>query len=343
MENITELIMLLSSLSGPSGHENEVREAITERARQYADEVKTDAMGNLFAVKRCGREGAPRVMLCAHMDEIGFIVTGYEKGCLRFERVGGVDARMLPAREIKLLTAPPVYGVVGVMPPHALSKEEQDKTIAADKLFIDVGMDEETVQKRVPLGTYGVYAEKPAALADGMLSGKALDNRSCCAVLLKVLESAAAEPICADLCFAFSVQEEVGLRGAVTAAYGAAPDYAIVTDVTFADQPDAPKSKTFKLGGGAALGVAPSLNRRLGAAIRAVAEKNNIPYQTEVMSGSLGTDAWPIQVSREGVATAMVSLPIRYMHTPIETLLVQDAENCVSLISQTLLDFEEVL
>lgn len=338
-----QLAVQLGSAGGPSGSEDAARELAAEYLRPFVDEIETDVMGNLIALRRCGKEGARRLLLCAHMDEIGFIVTGHEKGFLRFATIGGVDARMLPAAEVRVLASEPLYGVVGVMPVHAMTREEQDKPVPVDKLFLDVGLSQEQALERVPLGTPAVYGGGVQRLGAEMLCGKSMDDRSCVAIIVKVMEALQGAELDVDVCCLISTQEELGTRGAITGGYGTHPDYAIVLDVTHGETPDAPKHKTFKLGGGAAIGVGPNFNRRLTDAIIDTAKDAGLDYQIEVIAGESGTDAWPIQVSREGVATALVSLPLKYMHSPVETLKISDAENIIELLAQFIKRAGEVL
>ena len=343
MMEYSELALGLSRVAGPSGWEDAVRQYLAEKISPFVDETHVDAMGNLLAFRRCGREGAPRIMLCAHMDQVGFVVTGHEKGYLRFAALGGVDPRMLPACERCVLTPEPLWGGVDVMPPHALSEADMEKPIPLERLYIDVGLTQEEAVKRVPLGTNVVFNSPAGLLGEDSLCGAALDDRSCCAIVFKVMEALSGQNLAADIICLFSVQEELGTRGAVTASYGARPDYAIVLDVTFGAQPDAPKHKTRALGCGAAIGVGPNLNRRLTQSLIDTAKALSLPYQIEVLPGSSGTDAWPIQVSRGGVATALISLPLKYMHTPVETLLTSDAENIIKLLTGFLQNAGEVL
>ena len=233
--------MELCALSSPSGFEGKAFERVQALLAPYADEIKTDAMGNLIATKRCGRPDAKMLMLDAHMDEIGLIVTGHEEGFLRFSAIGGVDQRMLPAREVKVLTDPPIFGVIDTLPVHTLTEDEMEKSIDADKLFIDVGLTQEEAEARVPLGTPVVYAGGVTELTENVLCGKSLDDRSCVAIALKTMEALSEAPLNVDLACLISTQEELGTRGATVGAYNVAPDYAIALDVTFASTPDTKK------------------------------------------------------------------------------------------------------
>ncbi len=331
---LKELITDLCGLSAPSGFEERAFTRAKELLSPYVDEIKTDALGNLIAMKRCGKADAKTLMFDAHMDEIGLIVTGIEKGFLRFANIGGIDPRMLPAREIKLLTETPIFGVIDTMPPHALSEEDMDRTIDAKKLFIDIGMSDEEAKKRVPLGTPAVFAGGVDELNEHVLCGKSLDDRSCVAIIIKTMELLSEKDLNVDLCCLFSTQEELGTRGAITGAYGAEPDYAIALDVTFASTPDSKKSEVLEMRKGPAIGMGPSMNRNITNRLIKTAQEKNIPYQLEIMGGDSGTNGWVIQVCREGVVTGIVSLPIRYMHSPVETMDISDAEAIVSLLTE---------
>lgn len=333
--------MELCSLPAPSGFEDRAFAYVKEKLAPYTDEIKTDAMGNLIAVQKCGKPGAKKLMLDAHMDEIGLIVTGHEEGFLRFSTIGGVDQRMLPAREVKILTEPPIFGVIDTLPVHTLTEDEMEKSIDADKLFIDVGFTQQEAEKQVPLGTPVVYAGGVYELTENVLSGKSLDDRSCVSIILKIMETLAGKDLGVDLYCLISTQEELGTRGAIVGAYNVEPDYAVALDVTFASTPDTKKGETMELRKGAAIGVGPNMHRELTERLVTLAKEKDIPYQFEIMGGNTGTDGWPIQVSRTGVATAVVSLPIRCMHTPVETMDLTDAEAVVALISEFALSFGE--
>ena len=330
--DLKKLTMELCAISGPSGFESGVYAYASDYLRPYADEIKTDALGNFMAIRRCGKPLAKTFLLDAHMDEIGFIITAVDKdGSLRFASLGGVDARMLPAREICVLSDPPIFGVIDTLPPHILKEEDMDKAFDADKLRIDVGMSQEGASKLCPPGTAAVFAGGCTELGEKQLCGKALDDRSCAAILLKAFEELSSMELDVDVCCLLSSQEEVGGRGAIVGAWNAEPDYAIVVDVTHAKTPDAPEV-TMELGKGAAVGIGPNMNRGMTKELFRLAEEQGITCQPEVCPGSSGTNAEEIQVSRMGVATALISLPIKYMHTPVETACLDDMESILKLI-----------
>lgn len=328
-----ETLEQLCALPGPSGFEHPVARAAAELLCPYMDEVQVDRMGSVVGVRRCGRPDAPRLMLDAHLDEIGLIVTGHEKGFLRFAPLGGVDPRMLPDREVLVLSQPPVSGVVACLPPHIQSSEDMDKARTIRELTIDVGLPQEEAQRRIPIGTPIVYRTSCQPLGDKLLCGKALDDRSCFAVLVDTVRRLVHEPLDVDLYVTGSVQEETHSTGAITAAFGIVPQLCVAVDVTHGDSPDASKDKTFRLGGGPVIGVGPNCTRWMSQRMERIAGDLELDYQVEVMAGHSGTNAWPLQISGEGVATAVLSVPLRYMHTPVETVHVDDLENTARLLA----------
>lgn len=330
---LLELTQRLSGLAGPSGFEQPVCEYIASYLHPTADEVRTDVMGNCIAFKRCGKPGAKTVLLDAHMDEIGLIVTGVKDGYLSFASLGGVDQRMLPAREVMVLTEPPMFGVIATMPPHVLSQEERDQAIDPKKLYIDVGLTQEAAEKAVPLGTPVVYKPFCEPLGEEQLVGKALDDRACAAIVVKAFERLADKALNVDVCCMISTQEEIGFRGATVGAYAVAPDKALVVDVTHGKTPDATDVPCV-CGKGAAIAIGPNMNRGITQELFDMAQKRGIAHQPEVTpGGNSGTNAYALQVSREGVATALISLPLKYMHTPVETVYLSDMEAIVELLT----------
>jgi putative aminopeptidase FrvX len=332
--SIEEIIMKLCALPGPSGFEETVAERVSSLLTPLVDEVKTDVLGNVIAVKRCGKNNAKKFLFDAHIDEIGFIVTGHEEGFLRFSTLGGVDARMLPASEVKILTDPPVVGIVGAAPPHILKDEDSDKTIKTEDLYIDIGMDQEAAKKAVPLGTPAVYNTAARTFGDGLICGKGLDDRACFACVLKALELLKDTALDVDLYVLADVQEEAGERGARAGAFSIAPDWCVAFDVDHAKTPDAKESTLKELGGGVIVSRGTILNRRLTEMAVRLAEEKNIKYQIGVEAGDTGTNANVIQISREGVATALFGLPLRYMHSPVEVISLADAEASARLLAE---------
>ena len=331
--NYEQTLARLCALSGPSGFEESVVQTAAQLLRPLVHEVYTTRLGSVVGVRRCGREHASRLLLDAHLDEIGFLVTGHEEGFLRFSPLGGVDPRMLPDREVTFLTSPPITGVTACLPPHVQAAEDMDKSIPIQDLYIDVGLSPEETQRRIPTGTPAVYRGSCAPLGEELLCGKALDDRAGFAVLLDTLARLKDKSLEVDVYVLGSTQEETHSTGAVTAAYEIAPAMCVAVDVTHGDSPDASKYESFLLGGGPVLGIGPNCARPMSDRFRALAKQLDIPLQLEVMSGSSGTNAWPVQISREGVATAVLSIPERYMHTPVETVSRRDLEDTARLLA----------
>ncbi len=338
--DICDALERLAAERGPSGFERPVAEAARELLAPYVDETWFDRLGNLIGVKRCGREKAKKLLLDAHLDEIGLMVTGHAEGFLRFTEIGGVDPRMLPDREVTVLTDPPLFGVVTCLPPHVLSREEADKAASMDKLYLDVGLTQDEALARVPIGTPVVYRGGCAPLGEGRLCGKSMDDRSCFAALLLCAEQLQDAKLDVDVYFMGSTREEVSGAGASCGTFAIAPDFCVAVDVTHGETPDVrdPKDRTFPLGGGPVIGVGPNMTRWMTKRLRDKAEALDMPYQLEVMTGDTGTNAWGMQIAREGVATAVVSLPLRYMHTPVEVLDREDLEKLGRLLRAFTLD-----
>lgn len=319
---LIEILKTLDAAHGPSGDEGEIRERIGSLARPFADEVITDTMGSLIVHKK--GEG-PKVMFAAHMDSIGFIVTHIEKeGFLRAGRLGGISPKEAAYSAVRSKN-----GVRGVFVPE--EKADFGK-LKLDECFIDIGADsEEAARKLVQVGDTCVY-DAPLRVQGDRVTGPYLDDRLACAVLLSVLEQVG-RPAC-DLWMVFTVQEEVGLRGAKTAAWRAEPDVGIAVDVTDVDDtPGSEKSGTARLGKGAGVKVMDSsviCHPDIVARLEELARAEDIPVQRDIMRAG-GTDAGAIHTARLGVRTGGISIPCRYIHTPVETADLNDIRACVRL------------
>ena len=331
--NYLSAINRLSAAPGPSGFEGAVARVALDMLSPLVGEAYLDRMGNVVGLRPCGKPGAKKVLLDAHLDEIGFIITGQEEGYLRFAPLGGVDPRMLPDRELTVLTDPPRLGVVACLPPHIQSREDMDKSQPISELYLDLGLTEDEA-KAIPIGTPAVYRTGCLALGKDLLSGKALDDRACFVLLLRALALLEGEELDVDLVVLGSTQEETHSTGAITAAYGLRPDLCVAVDVTHGDSPDASKDKTFPLGKGPVIGLGPNCTKWISDLMRRCTKEMDLNVQLEVMSGSSGTNGWPLQVSREGIATGVLSLPLRYMHTPIETAHQGDMEDTARLLAE---------
>jgi len=331
---VIPLLKQLSEAQGITGHEGPVRELVRQTWQPFVDEMRVDALGNLIALKRgVAPEPRRKLMLAAHMDEIGLIVTGIEKGFLRIARIGGTDRRVLLGLEVIVHGKRDLPGVVATRPPHVLPEAERKKVVPWDKLFVDVGLPPQEVEQLVAVGNLISIRSELVELQNGRVAGKALDDRACVAVITLALEQLAGMRHVWDVLAVATVQEEVGLKGATTAAYGIAPDLGVALDVTFAKHPGVPEVDSFPLGEGPSIGVGPNFHPGLVERLKKVAETHEIPYQIEALPGRVGTDSWAIQVTREGVPTALVSVPLRYMHQPVEVVETQDIERAARLLA----------
>jgi endoglucanase len=328
------LLKQLSESTGLSGRESPVRGKVYELWAPLVDEIRDDALGNVIALQRGnGPEPRPRLMLAAHMDEIGLVVTGIDKGFLRVSWVGGVDRRVLPGLEVTVHGKKELPGIIGMRPPHVTPQKERTKSVPWDKLFVDVGLTPEEVEDVVRVGDLISFRRELTELKGGLVSGKAMDNRASVAILTLALEQLTQISHAWDVVAVATVQEEVGLFGAITSAHGVAPDLAVAVDVTFANQPGLSSDETFPVGKGPTISVGPNFHPQVVNRLKGTADEYEIPYHIEPTPGRSGTDAWGIQVSREGIPTGLVSLPSRYMHQPVETLAVKDVERTGRLLA----------
>jgi putative aminopeptidase FrvX len=334
------ILKQLSEAFGVAGCEDEVREIIIEAVRNYVDEYRVDNIGNLITLKKGTGEPRLKVMLAAHMDEVGLMITHIEKdGNLRFRPVGGIDDRILLSKVV-LIGKARLPGVIGVKPTHLLKEEERKQVVKVDQMAIDIGVkSREEAERIVRIGDYAVFDTEFCPLTeDGLrtVKGKAFDDRAGCAVLIEVLKDR--YPF--DLYSVFTVQEEVGLRGARVAAYAIEPDVAFALEGTICD--DMPKKKdvspTTRIGAGPAITIMDRsfiADSRLVELLVETAEELGIPYQIK-QPGVGGTDAGAIHLVKEGVPSATVSVPCRYIHSPACLLSLEDLENTVRLMKAAL-------
>ena len=341
-EEIAFLQGLLETPS-PTGCEEPVAQLVRERLADTADEIATDTMGTVTA-RLEGRGNGPALMLAAHMDEVGLMVTYIsDEGFLSVAMVGGVDAAILPGMRVDVHTESGVLrGVVGRKPIHLISPDERKNVTPMDKLVIDLGLPADQVKERVRIGdeiTYGVGFE---LFGEGMAVSRAFDDKCGVYVAARVLENLA-EAGRAEGAFiaAATVQEEIGTRGAITCAHAVNPDVALAFDVTHAtDYPGIEKTKygSITCGEGPVIARGPNINPVVFRRLVAAAEAEGIPYQLEAEPSVTGTDARAIQVTRGGIPTGLISVPLRYMHTPTEVVCLEDLDNTVKLITRFALD-----
>ena len=342
MNDLSKEIKLLATLSnafGPPGNEQQVREILKKELEEYADEVRVDKLGNILFFHH-GKEGYPNVMLAAHMDEVAFIVTFIEEnGFLRFQTLGGITSNIMPGQMI-LLRGGKGYlkGVIGTKPPHIMTEEERKKIVPVEDLFIDIGAEslEDAKGKGVGIGTRGVFDIEFAELGGGYLRGKAFDDRAGCTVLIEVFKALKDSPY--NLVAVGTIQEEVGLRGARTAAWQIDPDYGLALEGTFAaDVPDTrPDRTSAKLKGGPVVTIVDRATVThptvLNTLIKLGREKS-IPFQFKKVPMG-GTDAGAIHLTRAGVPSGTVAVPCRYIHGPASVAHVDDLRNTIALVTE---------
>lgn len=326
----------LSNACGVAGREEEIRDLLKELLMPYVDELKEDKLGNIIGVKK-GNKNSPTIMLAAHMDEIGLMIKNITKeGFLQFAKIGGIDDRILVAQKILVHTDKGlITGIIGSKPPHILKEEEKKRVIEADDLFIDVGaQDKQDAQRMgVRVGDVASFDIKFTRLEKENIVGKAFDDRIGCGALIETMRRLP-EVDCTVYAVG-TIQEEVGLRGAATAAFQVYPDVGIALEVTVAgDIPGVKEGEaTAKMRAGPVLTVADAgliTHPRVLRLLVEAAEENRIPYQLE--TGIRGaTDAAKIALTKEGVPSGVISVPARYIHSPTSLLSLKDVENAVKL------------
>lgn len=327
-----DMLKSLCALSGVSGDEGEVRDFVVSVASEHADDITTDVMGNVIVFKRGLKTPAKKVMFCAHMDEVGVIVTSItDDGFLKFAMAGMVDTRVIVGKMV-FIGRQRVSGVIGCKAIHLLKEKERDKNLEADEMYIDIGVkNREEAEKLVTIGDTGAFDAEIREFGDGFIKAKAIDDRVGCTVLIELIKS----ELPYDCYFTFSVQEEVGLRGALTAAFRIAPDIALIIEGTSsADIPSVTENnKVCKVGKGAVIPFMDQgtiYDRDLFKLLTGIAEKNEIPWQTKnVIAGT--TDAAAFQRSRSGVKTAGIAAPVRNLHSPSCVAKTSDMESVYKL------------
>ncbi len=322
----------LCALSGVSGYEEQVRAELRRLAGPYADEIRVDAMGSLIVFNNGVKSAPGKLLLCAHMDEVGLIVQRVtDDGFLKFDAVGGIDRRVLIGKRVFIgdLRVP---GIIGLKAYHLVSADEEKKLPKLEDLYIDIGAkDKGEAEKLVSLGDPVVFDGETVEFGSGLLKAKAIDDRAGCAVMLKLLR----EDLPMDCVFCFTVQEEVGTRGAFGAAFSVTPEIALVLEGTTAA--DSPAMKGHKKvcvpGNGPVLPFmdgATVYDRGLFELLRALAESSGIPWQTKrYISG--GTDAGAIQRTKQGVRVCAISAAVRYLHAPSSVVSIRDLDQMLAL------------
>lgn len=338
-----ELLKLLCEEQGVSGHETQVADLIIKAFSKYTDEIYNDKIGNVIAVKK-GENSSNKIkiMIAAHMDEIGLMVKDIdEKGFIRFTTIGGIDPRTLLAQEVIVHGKKNIFGVIGAKPPHLQDETERETAVKVEDLTIDVGFSKEQLEGLVQIGDTITINRDFIKLQGNHMSGKALDDRAGVVAMYECAKELMYFKHQAEVYFVSTVQEEVGTRGAIVSTYSINPDIGIAIDVGFGSSPDIPKEYTLDMGKGPGITIGGNIHPKLRERLTEIAKLYNIPHQFEIEPGPTGTDARSIQITRCGVPTLLISLPLRYMHTSIETINVEDIKETGKLLARFITDISQ--
>ncbi len=335
------LLKKLTEASGVSGNEYEVREIIIGEIKDCVDEIRVDKIGNIIAYKK-GKINTPKLMVTAHLDEVGLIITDIkDSGLLKFITVGGIDKRILVSKSVKV-GKDNIPGVIGAKPIHLQKREEWEKALDINQLYIDIGVtNKEEAEKLVSIGDYVTFNSECLEFGNNLIKAKALDNRVGCSLLVDLLK----EESTFSFYGVFTVMEEIGLRGAGPAAYSVEPDISIILEGTLCS--DMPKAEVHEVSTSLGKGPAISLMDRttiydikLREKIVAIAENNNIPYQYRKTTFG-GNDSGKIHLEKSGSITTTISVPCRYIHSPVSVMSKEDYENTFKLLKAILREMEE--
>lgn len=319
---------------GVSGFEYDLADFISSEFSQYADEVTTDKLGNVIALKKGSGNENIKIMLAAHMDEIGLMINYIEdNGFLRFTNVGGIDPRTILGQEVIVHGKERLFGVIGSKPIHLQDQKEQEETVKMQDMIIDIGFSKEEAEKRVRIGDIVTIKREMTELKNNRVYGKAMDNRTGVAVLyqmMKELQKLKHEP---DIYFVATVQEEVSMAGAVTSSFSIRPDLGIAVDVGFGKTPELNKWQSIELGEGPGITLGGNIHPGLRKKLIETANEYNIPQQMVVTPGPTGTDARAMQVNMDGIPCLVVDIPLKYMHTSVEVADMDDIDKTAKLLS----------
>lgn len=337
MTNPKEMLSALSPLMSVSGFERRDRDRLLSLVTPYFDEYREDAVGNYFFIKKSGLENAPLMLIDTHYDEIGMLVIDIkEGGFLSVTNVGGLDTRIMQAAEVTIYGEKTIFGVVSSTPPHLQDPKETKKLKKVSELLIDTGYSKTELEKIVSVGTPVGFYPRITELDTGYLVGKGFDNKACVAAAVCAMSELDADKLKYNVCLLLSAKEEIGLKGGRVGAYNADPDYAVVLDVNLASAPDTKKHKTVKPGAGPSVSLSAVTDRKLTRHIINTAVKKEIPHQTVVETTSTGTNADIIALSRRGIPTAVVSIPLKGMHTYTEAVCIKDMEQTAAILREIL-------
>ncbi len=336
---LKDLIFKLSSIMTISGYESQSAGEVEALVSEYFDETCRDAVGNVCFIKRSKRplaegERRAKIMLDAHFDEIGMIVTDIkEGGFLTVTNIGGIDPGLLQASDVMIYGKKKIFGVVNSTPPHLSTPEDRNKLKPIQELLIDTGYSKEALEEIVRPGTPVGFAPVYTEMKNGKLCGKAFDDKACAACAIDALINTPAEELYGDVYMVLSIFEETGAGGASNAAFGIHPDYAMVIDVNLGQVPETKKSETVEMDKGPSITYSTSTDLRLAKMLHNAAKNAEIPVQMSVSPSHTGTNAVSVQLTGDGVPTVDVGLPLAFMHSPVEMITLADCEALSKLVS----------
>jgi putative aminopeptidase FrvX len=341
MTELKSFLKTLISTSGLSGSEEPIRETIAETWQPLVNEITTSPIGSLHALRYGqGESPRPRLLVAAHMDAIGLLITGITEGFLRFTGVGGIDTRVLPGQLVTVHGRVDLPAVIAQPPNRLLPPETGDNSAKMEHLWIDTGLIAERVAELVRVGDRVSFAQSPIELGEDLLCGHSLDNRASVSALTVCLQELQNRTHIWDVWAVATVQEETGLKGAYTSPFQIRPDLAVVLDVMFARSPGVNDYRTHALGKGVALGWGVNSHPKLYQTFKKLAEQLEIPIEMEPMPRHSGTDAMAIQLVAEGIPCMVLGIPLRYMHTPVEIVSLKDIQRAGRLLAEFIVQLD---
>lgn len=335
MPDITPFLKSMLALPGLTGHEEPIRELIAETWRPLVDEISISPLGSLQGLRKArSNERRPSLMIATHMDAIGLMVKEIQHGLLLITNVGGIDPRILPGQRVTVHGERDLPGLIQMVPPRLLEASENSIAPVLKHLFIDTGLSEKEVSRLIKPGNLVSFAQPPFEMHGGYLAGHSLDNRASVAALTVCLEEIKNYNLDWNVLAVATTQEELNMSGAITSAFAIQPDLAVTVDVTFAKGPGSSDYRTFPLGKGPSIGVGANNHPALFTKFTALADELDMPWSVETMPASSGTDSMGIQISRGGVPTEVLGVAIRYMHTSVEMVALQDIARTGRLLAR---------
>jgi endoglucanase len=354
MVDTFKLLKKLVETPGPSGYENQIAALVKDTWEPFVDEIKIDRIGSLIGVKHgTGPEPRPRLLLAAHMDEIGLMVTAIESypdegdgnGFLRVDRVGGVDIRHLYDQTVVVHGSKgegtDLVGILGALPTFYLPEDRRNNAYGFEDLAVDVGLSLASLKEKVSVGDFISFRQPLRKLQNKWITGKALDNRTSVLAVTIALEYLATRQHSWDVIAVATAQEETALLGAFTSAHAESPDAAVAIDVAIGKGPGASEPLTYALGSGPTIGFGPNVHPGMYKALKDTASALEMKVQDEPHSRASGTDAYGLQIAREGIPTGLVGIPLRYMHTMVETVDLKDVERSGRLLGEFITRLDE--